>query len=157
MKVPPTPHQVVWARTHVSHRCFLLYDPPAFTQEDHLLHRLGEDSRRMLLCTPSGVAARSAVPEISYASVTIEVYDTEPTPALEWADDAMECDLLLKESLELQLQSIMGHNAATVWLGRRGPWRLRAHRRPARQAAETTDVEEEWLFQLWPIIEPSAN
>ncbi|MGW1026614.1 hypothetical protein ACWD4J_23465 [Streptomyces sp. NPDC002577] len=145
----PSPHQTVWVKTPVDHGCFLLNDPPASYWDDGLMLWQDEDYRRMLVCTPSGMVARSAVTDIRYASVSLEVYDTEPVSAAEWACDAMECDFALLESLELQLQNIMGDNVATVWLGRQGVWRVRAHRRSPRQP-DAVDHQEEWLFQLWP-------
>ncbi|MGP3947872.1 hypothetical protein [Streptomyces sp. 7N604] len=145
----------MWAKTFVDHGCFLLYAPPAFAQDNDLTLRLGENIHRMLLCTPSGVAARSAVTNISYASVSIEVYDTEPATALEWAVDAMECDLVLNERLQLHLQSLTSTSAAIVSLGQYGTWRLRAHRRPSQYP--DTETQEEWLFHLWPLPEPHGD
>ncbi|MER5179706.1 hypothetical protein ABT009_15275 [Streptomyces sp. NPDC002896] len=156
MPTSPSPHQTVWARTRVDHGCFLLYDPPACHQDDDLRLWQDDDYRRMLVCTPSGVVARSAVTDIRYASVSLEVYDAEPVFAAEWAHDAMECDFALGDSLELQLQNIMGDNVATVWLGRRGAWRLRAHRRSPEHPG-AVDHQEEWLFQLWPRPESPAG
>ncbi|OAH11588.1 hypothetical protein [Streptomyces jeddahensis] len=146
----PSPHQTVWARTRVDHGCFLLYDAPACHQDDGLRLWRDEDYRRMLVCTSSGLVARSAVSDIRHASVSLEVYDSEPVIAAEWAAyEAMECDFALLESQELQLQNLMGDNVATVWLGRRGVWRVRAHRRSPRHR-DAVDHQEEWLFQLWP-------
>jgi hypothetical protein len=156
MPTPPSPHQTVWARTRVDHGCFLLYDPPAFRHDDGLRLWRDEDYRRMLVCTPSGVVARSAVTGIRHASVSLEVYDTEPVIDAEWAHDAMECDVALTEGLELQLQNFMGDNVATLWLGRRGVWRLRGHRRSPRHP-DAVDHQEEWLFQLWPTPEPPVD